>query len=211
MNYIKTLKWEMIIFSLVCIGVGSVLAFMPKTSTVILGAAIATLLFIYAIRHFVEYARRYNTNDVFKYELVVGIIFTILGIIVLTKMDSILSIISYMIAAIIFISGLMKLENAFDLKKMGRHWVPMLVIAIMLVIIGIIIFMAPMNKSDDGRSTAGDVVLIATGISLMFTGLVNLITTLSISGKINRFNKEIKDNMTSGDVIDVEYEEVDKK
>ena len=208
MNYIKNLKWEMILFSAMCIGLGAIMFFMPKDTQTIIGAMLAAVFFIYAIRHFIEYARRRTMDDYFKYELVVGIIFTVLGIVVLTKMDTIFSIITYLIAIVVIISGLMKVENAFDLKRMGAHWIPLLVIAVLFVIVGVALIMAPLNHNDNSGKTAGDFMVQASGVIIAFTGLINLITTLSVSGKIKKYTKQVI--AENNEVIDVDYEEVEK-
>ena len=121
-------------------------------------------------------------------------------------MDMILSFISYIIAVIVFISGLMKIENAIDLRRMKKHWIIMIIIGILYIILSIIIFIAPMNN-DTGKASAGEIVLITCGAVLMLVGAINFITTLIISSNINKWTKEQSQNTQT---IDVDYEEVDK-
>ena len=206
MSYFKTLKWEMILFSLGCVAMGAILYFYPKSSTTFLSGVATAILFIYAIRHFIEFFRRTGMEKVYRYELVMGIVFTLLGIFTLTQMDMILSFISYIIAVIVFISGLMKIENAIDLRRMKRHWIIMIIIGILYIILSIIIFIAPMNN-DTGKASAGEIVLITCGAVLMLVGAINFITTLIISSNINKWTKEQSQNTQT---IDVDYEEVDK-
>ena len=200
----------MILFSLGCIGVGIVLYFFPNSTTTIFSGVVAAILFLYAIRHVIEFFRRTGMERVYKYELVMAVVCAILGVIALTQMDKILSFISYFIAIIVFISGLMKIENAIDLRRMKRHWIIMIIIGVLYIILSVIIFMAPMNN-DTGKNSAGNIVLIGCGAVLMFMGVVNLITTLVISSKINQWTKEQKNAESNGEIVDVEYEEVDKK
>lgn len=206
MSYIKNMKWEMILFSLGCIAMGIILFFFPKSSTTFLSGAATVILFIYAIRHFIEFFRRTGMEKVYRYELVMGILFTLFGLFTLTQMDLILSFISYIIAVIVFISGLMKIENAIDLRRMKKHWIVMIIIGVIYIILSIIIFIAPMNN-DTGKASAGEVILITCGAVLMLVGVINLITTLIISSSINKWTKEQSNNVK---VIDVEYEEVEK-
>ena len=88
-----------------------------------------------------------------------GIALILLGIVVLACMNLILSIITYVIALIIIVSGLMKIENALDLRRMGCHWIPLLVFAIICIILGISVLTMPMNHNDDGTRTAGDFLI----------------------------------------------------
>ena len=206
MSYFKSLKWEMILFSLGCVAMGIILFFYPKSSTTFLSGAATIILFIYAIRHFIEFFRRTGMEKVYRYELVMGILFTLFGLFTLTQMDLILSFISYIIAVIVFISGLMKIENAIDLRRMKKHWIVMIIIGVIYIILSIIIFIAPMNN-DTGKTSAGEIVLITCGAVLMLVGAINFITTLVISSKINQWTKEQSQNTQT---IDVDYEEVDK-
>ena len=205
MNYIKNLKWEMIIFSLGCIAVGVLFTFFPHSAKDILGVVIAIVMFFYSIRHFIEYFRRKDMNGFTGYELVLGVIFLVLGFICLYKMGTIIKILGFYVGAIILISGLMKVENAFDLKRMGKKWIPMLVIAIILIILSIVFFIHP----DESGKNQGDTMLAFAGIAFMFVGFVNLISTLAISSAINEWTKE--QSKVGPKVIDVEYEDVDKK
>ena len=111
----------------------------------------------------------------------------LLGIVVLACMNLILSIITYVIALIIIVSGLMKIENALDIRRMGCHWIPLLVFAIICIILGISVLTMPMNHNDDGTRTAGDFLIQCSGAIFAVTGLIDLITTLSVSGKIKKW------------------------
>ena len=47
--------------------------------------------------------------------------------------------------------------------------------------------MMPMDHNDNGTTTAGDFFIQVSGIILAVTGLIDLITTLSVSGKIKKW------------------------
>ena len=203
MNYLKNLKWDMIAFSLGCIAMGILLAFFPQDVEKIMSICLAVLMFIYAIRHTVEYFRRRNMDGFTGYELVLAVIFLVLGIVCLTQMDKLITLLAYFIAAIVLVSGLLKIEGAFDLKRMGSKWIPMLVIGLIFIIIAIVFFIYPPQEGKD----KGQTLVAAAGFALMFVGVVNFITTLAFSGKIKRW---MKTQSVSPKVIDVEYEDVDE-
>ena len=54
MNYLKSLKWEMVVFSLGCIAMGILMAFFPQDVEKILSYCLSILMFVYAIRHAIE-------------------------------------------------------------------------------------------------------------------------------------------------------------
>ncbi len=204
MNYLKNLKWDMIVFSLGCIAMGILMAFFPQDVEKIMSICLAILMFIYAIRHTTEYFRRRNMNGFTGYELVLAVIFLVIGIVCLTQMDKLMTLLAYFIAAIVLVSGLLKIEGAFDLKRMGSKWIPMLVIGLIFILLAIVFFIYPPQEGKD----KGQTLVAAAGFALMFVGVVNFITTLAISGKIKRW---MKTQSGSPKVVDVEYEEVNDK
>ncbi len=204
MDYLKNLKWDMIVFSLGCIAMGILMAFFPQDVEKIMSICLAILMFIYAIRHTTEYFRRRNMNGFTGYELVLAVIFLVIGIVCLTQMDKLMTLLAYFIAAIVLVSGLLKIEGAFDLKRMGSKWIPMLVIGLIFILLAIVFFIYPPQEGKD----KGQTLVAAAGFALMFVGVVNFITTLAISGKIKRW---MKTQSGSPKVVDVEYEEVNDK
>lgn len=205
MSYLKNLKWEMVLFSLLSVVVGMLMVLFPDKILTAVCIVLATILFILGIGHLIEYKRRDALEDFYKYEIVAGIAFIIGGIVVLTCMDIFLSIITYVVAIIIIVSGFMKVENAIDLKKMGCHWVPLLVFAIVCILLGISVLMMPMNHNDNGTKTAGDFMIQCAGVIFAVSGLIDLITTLVVSGRIKVWT--VERNAFKAD-RDIEYEEI---
>ena len=204
MNYLKNLKWEMVLFSLLSIVLGILMYMYPDKIITAMCIILASILFIMGLRYLIEYRRKDALGDFYRYELVAGIALIVGGIVVLVFMKSILSIVTYVIAIIIIVSGLMKIENALDLKKMNCHWIPLMVFAIICVLLGIAVLMMPMND-DTGKKTAGDFLIQSSGVILAVTGLIDFITTLTVSGKIKRWTVERNAFRADGDI---EYEEI---
>lgn len=177
MNYLKNLKWEMILFSLVSIVLGILMFFYPSQIINTVCIVLASILFILGVRYLLEYRRNSAIENFYKYELVAGIALILGGIIVLCCMKLILSFITYLIAIIIIISGLMKVENALDLKKMGNNWIPLMIFAIICIMLGISVLMMPMDNNDNGTSTASGFLIQASGIIFAVTGFIDLVTT----------------------------------
>lgn len=174
-----------------------------KTACVIL----AVILFIMGIRYFIEYRRTNSIKKYYQYELVASIALIIGGIVVLCCMDWILSIITYVIAIIIIISGLMKVENSLDLKRMRCHWIPLMIFAVICILLGISVLMMPMDHNDNGTTTAGDFFIQVSGIILAVTGLIDLITTLTVSGKIKRWTIGQIANIVDDEIVGEEIVE----
>lgn len=202
MNYLKNLKWEMILFSLASIVIGILMFFYPSQIINAVCIVLASILFVLGARYLLEYRRNNEISNFYRYELVAGIALILGGIVVLCYMKLILSFITYVIAIIIIISGLMKVENALDLRKMGSNWIPLMVFAVICIMLGIAVLMMPMDDNDNGTSTASGFLIQASGIILAVTGFVDLITTLSVSGKIKRWTSERKTTILGEDMYD---------
>ena len=173
----------MVLYSILSIAIGVLMFLYPTKTLNAVCIILAVMLFALGIRYLIEYRKKNLIND----EFVAGIALILLGIVVLACMNLILSIITYVIALIIIVSGLMKIENALDLRRMGCHWIPLLVFAIICIILGISVLTMPMNHNDDGTRTAGDFLIQCSGAIFAVTGLIDLITTLSVSGKIKKW------------------------
>lgn len=215
MNYLKNLKWEMILFSLASIVIGILMFFYPSQIINVVCIVLASILFVLGARYLLEYRRNNEISNFYRYELVAGIALILGGIVVLCCMKLILSFITYLIAIIIIISGLMKVENALDLKKMGNNWIPLMVFAIICIMLGISVLMMPMDNNDNGTSTASGFLIQASGIILAVTGFVDLITTLSVSGKIKRWTSERRTTILGQDdydeiIVDIQDDADDK-
>lgn len=215
MNYLKNLKWEMILFSLASIVIGILMFFYPSQIINVVCIVLASILFVLGARYLLEYRRNNEISNFYRYELVAGIALILGGIVVLCCMKLILSFITYVIAIIIIISGLMKVENALDLKKMGNNWIPLMVFAIICIMLGISVLMMPMDNNDNGTSTASGFLIQASGIILAVTGFVDLITTLSVSGKIKRWTSERRTTILGQDdydeiIVDIQDDADDK-
>ncbi len=206
MKYLKNLKWEMMLFSLTSIAIGILMFIYPSQIINAVCIVLAAILFLMGARYLLEYRRNNAISDFYKYELVAGIALILGGIIVLCCMKMILSMITYIIAIIIIVSGLMKVENSLDLKRMGNNWIPLMIFAVICIMLGVSILMMPMDHNDNGTKTAGDFMIQCAGILFAVSGVVDLITTLTVSGKIKVWTVE-KNTFVSDDGYEEVYQE----
>lgn len=196
MSYFKNLKWEMVLYSILCIVMGILMLVYPGTILNTICDILAVVFILLGIRYLMEYKRKDIINAFYKYELVVGAIFLLAAVFVIVKRGVVISIIPLIVGIIIVISGVMKLENALDLRRMGNHWIPLLVLAGINVLLGIMILANP-------QATAIFVTRVTGGV-LVYSGVVDFITTLTVSARINKW-------MKSNAVIDVDAVEIDDR
>lgn len=199
MEYLKNLKWDMMWFSIVSIAMGLLMVLFPGQIMSAVCIIIAATLFLLGLKNFIEYKKELY-NNMKRTKLVECAVCVAGGIFVIVGLDAVLSFITYVIAIMIIISGIIKIQNALELRKMNSHWIPLMIFAVLCVLLGISVLMMPMNHNDDGTRTAGDFMIQCTGVILMITGLIDLVTTMSVSGKIKVWTMSHRD--------DEEYEEV---
>ena len=80
MSYLKNLKWEMIIYSLLSILMGILMWKYPGKIMTGVCVILAMILFVMGIRNIIEYKRSNVIKDFYRYELVVGIVLIAAGI-----------------------------------------------------------------------------------------------------------------------------------
>lgn len=187
MNILKNLTWEIILYSVVSFVVGILMIIFPGKIVDALGIVIGCGFILLAVKNFLEYRNKEAVLSHYQYKLVSAIVYLMIGIYVIVNMSAILSFVSYIVAVIIVIRGIMKIEDAFTLKRMGRKWVPMLVIALICVALGMLVLSLPMNRRDNGTYVAGDTLIATLGFVFALTGIIDFITTLSVSSKIKKW------------------------
>lgn len=195
MSYIKNLKWEMVLYAALCILMGVLMFMHPDKILNTICYILAAIVILIGSKFLYDYKTRDLINNFQNYKLVLAIVCFLVAIFIIVKKSFIISIIPFVVGLIIVVSGIMKVENALDMKKMGAHWKPLMVFASINILLGMFVLMNPQN-------TAEFVVQVTGGI-LVYSGVVDLITTLTVSGKINRWIKESK-------IIDVEAVDVDE-
>lgn len=198
MDNVRNLKWDLILYSVTCVILGVLMVVFPGKIVDALGIVIGCSFFLLAIKNLIEYFNKITAVNHHKYKLVTAVIYGLLGVYVILRMSAILSFLTYVIAVVIVIRGIMKVEEAFDLKRLNRKWVPMLVVALITVALGFLVLSLPMNRNDDGTYVAGDTLISTLGIILTLNGIIDFITTLAVSSKLKVLLKDNDFKETNG-------------
>lgn len=190
MNYLKKTSWYAVLYSIWALITGILMIMYPQYIVTTLGIFVGAIPIILGIKYIWFYKDNSNVS-VGKTTLIIGCILVFVGLFILFNIDAILSFVTYALAAIILVSGIMKVKDALDLKKMRERWIPLMVFAGICIVLGLLVITMPMNHNDDGTRTAGDFIIQCAGGILAFTGLVDFIKTLTISGKIREWKEYI--------------------
>ena len=187
----QTAKVGYIVISAVLGLLGIFLMRQPDISTAAVGTAAGVLLVIFGIIRLIGYFSRDLYRLAFQFDLAVGILLLILGIILLTKPQNLLHFLCVVTGMYVTADGLMKLQTAHDAHRFGiASWWMILAAALLTSAAGVCLLVRPAQSVRIGMQLFGAVLLAE--------GLLNLLTVL-VTVKIVRNQKP--------DVIDIDYEE----
>lgn len=190
-KFIRTAKVGYIALSALLCLFGLLLIIFPDTAANVAGFICAILLIAFGIIKIIGYFSRDIYRLAFQYDLAFGLLMILLGAAMFANPGSLSSFICLSLGLYILTDSLFKIQIALDARRFGvRSWMLILISAVLAGIGGLLLVLRPTESIP--------VLVVMLGISLLFEGLLNLITVLT-SVKVMR---ELRP-----DAIEVEYRE----
>lgn len=190
-KFIRTAKVGYIALSALLCLFGLLLIIFPDTAANVAGLICAILLIAFGIIKIIGYFSRDIYRLAFQYDLAFGLLMILLGAAMFANPGSLSSFICLSLGLYILTDSLFKIQIALDARRFGvRSWMLILISAVLAGIGGLLLVLRPTESIP--------VLVVMLGISLLFEGLLNLITVLT-SVKVMR---ELRP-----DAIEVEYRE----
>lgn len=193
----RVAKIGYVIMSVVFCVVGILFMVWSDVSTVALGYALGGAMIVFGIIKMVGYFSKDLFRLAFQYDLELGIVLTVLGIIVLAKPFDVMNFIFIAMGIAILTDSLFKARIAYDAKRFGiTVWWMILALAIVSGVIGVMLIIRPWESAR--------MLTVLLGISLLSDGVLNLCVAISTV-------KIIKNQYP--DVIEAEFyeKEIDDK
>lgn len=188
-NRIQAAKLGYIIVSLLLCTLGIVLIAVPDFSASLLCRVGGLLLILFGIIKIIGYCSKDLYRLAFQYDLAFGILLIALGAVLLLRTETMVNVIWVLLGISILADALLKIQIAVDSKIFGiQQW---WLIFSMAILTGVIGFLLVFRPSESAR-----VIMVLLGVSLLFEGILNLVTILT-AVKIIRDQKPV--------VIDAEY------
>lgn len=178
MNFIKSIKFNILSSAILCILLGIVLVAYPNTSLTIVCRAVGGIVLVTGLSFVLSYIRVGKKLWYGKIELVFGSIFAILGGFILLYPLGILSIVPLVFGVLLIYHGIANVRQAFELHqyKDKGWWMPVL-IAATTIGLGVLIMKNPFETMD--------VLMRIIGACLIYDGLMNTLL-------VGRFVKSIR-------------------
>lgn len=168
----RTAKTGYIIISFIMCVLGVLLIAVPDFSVSLLGTVCAVMLIVFGAVKLVGFFSKDLYRLAFQYDLALGIMLMVAGIIMLVHPESLMNFICITLGFSFLADGLFKIQTAIDSKKFGLHaWWLILVFAVITVIMGTLLMLRPGEGSR--------VLSVILGITFLSEGLLSMGTAIA--------------------------------
>ena len=168
----KVAKTGYVIMSIAFCLIGLLFITRPESSSILIGRALGIAMIVFGIIKLVGYFSKDLFRLAFQYDLEIGILILLLGIIAVTETIDVMNFIFIAVGVAILIDALFKTRIAFDSKSFGiSTWWTILVLAILTGLIGLALVFRPWESAS--------LLTVLLGIALCAEGILNLCVAIS--------------------------------
>lgn len=193
MKALKKIKWNVIISSVIYVALGVILLLWPEKMARNICYVIGVIAVAVGIVNLIDYIRKDYSVDAYRYNLVYGLVSILFGVFVFVKVDTVVSIIPFLLGFAVTISGFLKLQNAVDLVRMKyKGWGAVMIVSILNIAFGVVLIMNPFDSAM--------VLFICIGIGMIYSGVSDLIATIMLSRSIKSVGRELQ-KVSEQDVV----------
>ena len=170
---------------------GALFIALPDISITMIGISMGIAMIVFGIVKLVGYFSRDLFRLAFQFDLELGILLLVLGLIVLIRPDDLMTFICIAIGISILTDGLFKVQIALDSKRFGiKSWWVILALAVVAGTIGVFLIFR--------SAKSAQFLTVLLGVSILAEGILNLYTVISTVLIIKH---------QQPDVIEIEYSE----
>lgn len=193
---LKEMKWDALLTGILYVVLGVMALALPETMEKILGYMIGVVLIIGGAVSMIAYLLRDAHQNYYHNDFLHGLIGIAAGILVLTKMEIVIGLISFLLGVLVLVSGCSKLQDVIDMKRLEcGNWIVMLVLAAVNVGLGILLICNPFSWTI--------LLFRLLGVGLIFSGIIDCVSTFYFAGRIRKY----LDSLTAVDSTFVEVTE----
>ena len=165
LEYIKNLKLNFILASILYLVLGLVLLIWPAASSLALCRLLGAALLLYGLFNLVGFFLRDSGMGAFRLELFLGVVATGVGIFFLVQPRLVLSFLPIVMGVYVVIDSAVALKRTLELYRMEYHrWWRSLVLALVGIVLGLVLVFRPFAVTTTFFRLVG-VVFLYLGIS----------------------------------------------
>lgn len=170
---------------------GALFIALPDISITMIGVSMGIAMIVFGIVKLVGYFSRDLFRLAFQFDMELGILLLVLGLIVLIRPDDLMTFICIVLGISILTDGLFKVQIALDSKRFGiKSWWVILALAVVAGTIGVFLIFR--------SAKSAQFLTVLLGVSILAEGILNLYTVISTVLIIKH---------QQPDVIEIEYSE----
>lgn len=140
MKTLKKIKWNVIISSVIYVALGVILLLWPEMTAKNICYVVGVIAVAVGIVNLIDYIRKDYSVDAYRYNLVYGMVFILLGVVIFVKVETVISIIPFLLGFAVTISGLLKFQNAVDLVRMKYSgWGVVMIVSVLNIAFGVVL------------------------------------------------------------------------
>lgn len=180
-----------IVMSVMFCVAGALFIALPDISITMIGISMGIAMIVFGIVKLVGYFSRDLFRLAFQFDLELGILLLVLGLIVLIRPDDLMTFMCIALGISILTDGLFKVQIALDSKRFGiKSWWVILALAVVAGTIGVFLIFR--------SAKSAQFLTVLLGVSILAEGILNLYTVISTVLIIKH---------QQPDVIEIEYSE----
>ncbi|MCR4922466.1 MAG: DUF308 domain-containing protein [Lachnospiraceae bacterium] len=176
-------KREMYTYAAAYILVGLWMVLFPQFTLDMVCYLIAAVITVVGVFDIILYFRKDIKTDIYRNDFAQGLILILIAILLVWKSQLFINIMPVIMGIVIFSNGVLKLQRVIDLKRIGFNgWIYVLIFALLCISLGIFVMLEP-----DFIARA---VMIVIGISLVFSGITDVVTLLIMGRHLKKLYQE---------------------
>ena len=170
---------------------GALFIALPDISITMIGISMGIAMIVFGIVKLVGYFSRDLFRLAFQFDLELGILLLVLGLIVLIRPDDLMTFMCIALGISILTDGLFKVQIALDSKRFGiKSWWVIFALAVVSGTVGVFLIFR--------SAKSAQFLTVLLGVSILAEGILNLYTVISTVLIIKH---------QQPDVIEIEYSE----
>ena len=151
---------------------GALFIALPDISITMIGISMGIAMIVFGIVKLVGYFSRDLFRLAFQFDLELGILLLVLGLIVLIRPDDLMTFICIALGISILTDGLFKVHIALDSKRFGiKSWWVILALAVVAGTIGVFLIFR--------SAKSAQFLTVLLGVSILAEGILDLYTVIS--------------------------------
>ena len=161
------------------IAIGVILMIWPQLGLNTMCKVYGIFLIVYGIAKFSGYFAKDLFQLAFQFDLALGLVSVVLGIIITARPAYIIQILSTAIGIFMLVDAAFKIQTTLEAKRFGKEkWWLILIISLMVAIVGILLLLAPFETMS--------IIVRLIGLNLCLDGILNLFVVRNTVETIRR-------------------------